>query len=95
MGNRALWTTAVTPHSYSEARPFSSSGLYYGDIMRLTAIAEFPELLGAEIDQCIQPHRTATGRGGPPYDHRPGASMVYQKSGHSFPEASTMMIPCS
>ncbi|EJK71439.1 hypothetical protein THAOC_07121, partial [Thalassiosira oceanica] len=50
-------TMAVTPHSSSEVRPFSSRGLYYDNTTRLTAIAESPELLGAEIDHRIQPHR--------------------------------------
>ncbi|EJK43828.1 hypothetical protein THAOC_37688 [Thalassiosira oceanica] len=57
MGYRAILTMAVTPHSAPEVRPFSSRGLYYDDVTRLTAIAEFPEVPGTEIDHRIQPYR--------------------------------------
>ena len=47
------------PGAYSaqEVRPFGSRGLYYDDSMRLTAIAEFSELMGTEIDHHIRLHR--------------------------------------
>ena len=87
MGNRALWPSPCRLYGASEVRPSSCRGFYYDIGRRPAAIADFPELLWAEIDRCNPAASPAKVHG------VQRSISVHRSSGNSAIAASRLRTP--